>query len=275
MPTELSERMAALTAGLQPRAEALGLALDAPPLSPELELGPAAARAAAEGLAALGQAVLARAVAGGRLRLALGVALSAGERRLRLLAADSLPGLAATAQPAAFAFLLGDAPPPASDPLGLAGLLASHPPGSLDFFSHGAGSLVWLDLPLGESHPPTPGLPGWARRPCLDSQDLLRRLGGDQRIARLVVDSFREDAPRQLAALRAALAAPGERQEAIRLAHSLKGASRNTGGLMLGEVAAAVETALQHERLDEARASLLRLDWELGRLEAAWGAQSA
>lgn len=274
MPTELNERLSALAAGLQSRAQAQGLTLDASP-PPDLELGPVASRAAAEGLAALGQAALARAAAGGRLRLALGVALCAGERRLRLLAADSRPGLAAAAQPAAFGFLAGEAPSPATDPLGLAKLAADQPSGALDFLSHDEGSLVWLDLPLTEPQSPTPGLSGWTRRSCLEPQDLLRRLGGDARIAKLVIASFREDAPRQLAALGAALADPGERQEAIRVAHSLKGAARNTGGLMLGEVAAAVETALQQERLAEARACLPRLAWELARLETAWGPPSA
>ena len=61
-------------------------------------------------------------------------------------------------------------------------------------------------------------------------------------------------------------------EEALRLAHSLKGAARNVGGLMLGEVAAALETALREERRDRVGACLPRLRWELAQLEAAWTA---
>jgi len=275
MPIELKERLVALAAGLRPRVEARGLALDDPVLPLGLELGPAAAAAAMAGLSALAESTLARALPGARLHLALGAALCAGERRLRLLAADDLPGLDATEQAAAFAHLAGAGPLPARDPLGLGALAAGPAPGALDFLSHAQGSLLWLDLPLAEVLPPSPALPGWSRRPCLEPQDLLRRLGGDARIARLVVASFREDAPAQLEALRVALADPGERGQAVRIAHSLKGAARNTGGLMLGEVAAAVEAALQQDRLAEAKACLPRLAWELERLEAAWSAQGA
>lgn len=275
MPTELKAHLAALTAGLLPRVKARGLALDDLALPPGLELGPPTAAAAMAGLSALAEAALARAVPGGRLQLALGAALCAGECRLRLLAADDLPGLDAPEQAAAFAYLAGAGPPPARDPLGLCALAAGRVPGTLDFLGHAEGSLIWFDLPLAEALPPSPALPGWSRRPCLEPQDLLRRLGGDARIAKLVVASFREDAPEQLEALRAALVDPGERVQAVRLAHSLKGAACNTGGWMLGEVAAAVEAAAQQDRLAEARACLPRLAWELERLEAAWGAQGA
>lgn len=275
MPTELKERLAALAAEFRPRVEVRGLALDELALPPGLELGPAAAATAMAGLSALAEATLLRAVPGACLRLALGAALCAGERRLRLLAADDLPGLDAPEQPATFAYLAGAGPPPARDPLGLRALAAGQAPGVLDFLSRAEGSVIWLDLPLADALPPSPALPGWTRRPCLEPQDLLRRLGGDARIAKLVVASFREDAPEQLAALRAALVDPGERAQALRIAHSLKGAARNTGGLMLGEVAAAVETALQQQRVAEAEACLPRLAWELERLEAAWRAQSA
>ncbi|MBM4118358.1 Hpt domain-containing protein [bacterium] len=271
MPTALSARLAMLASALEPRAQARGLALKAAALPASLSLDPSAEAQAAAGLRALAEAVLARAGGGGELGLGAGVALCAGERRLRLLAADSLPGLSAPAQPAAFAYLAGEGPAPAGDPLGLGDLARRLPAGALDFLSRPEGSLIWLDLPLAAALAPSPALPGWSRRACLEPQDLLRRLGGDKRIAGIVIASFREVAPRQLAALAAACDEFGERQEAIRLAHSLKGASRNTGGLMLGEVAAAVEAALQQERLAEARACLPRLEWELARLDAAWG----
>lgn len=273
MAEEWQARLEALRADLGPRAAALGLELALPIPPRGLSLAPVAAAWADRSLRALAEAVLARArQAGGkgRLALALGLTASAGSAKLRALAEDALPGLPASQQPAAFAALAGEQPPPLPDPLRLGALTGEAGLAELDFLSHPGGNLLWAELPLTASGPPSPSLPGWSRRARLDRQDLLRRLGGDQRIAELVVACFREDAPRQLAALATALAS--ELEEALRIAHSLKGAARNTGGYMLGEVAAALETALRQQRVELARACLPRLRWELDRLETAWTA---
>jgi HPt (histidine-containing phosphotransfer) domain-containing protein len=273
MAVELQARLEALRADLGPRAAALGLELVLPVPPRGLSLVPAAASWADRSLRALAEAVIARArQAGGkgRLALALGLTASAGSGKLRVLADDTLPGLPESQQAAAFAALAGEQPPPQPDSLRLGALIGEAGLAELDFLSHPGGNLLWAELPLAAGGPPGPSLLGWSRRARLDRQDLLRRLGGDQRIAALVIASFREDAPRQLAALATALGS--ELEEALRIAHSLKGAARNTGGFMLGEVAAALETALRQQRAELARACLPRLRWELDRLEAAWPA---
>jgi len=270
MAAALKDRLERLGAELAPRAAATSLALRGPAPPAALALPPAAAAWAEAALRALAEAALQRARpsgGGGSLELALGVVGRAGEGRLRALALDTLPGLPEPEQAAAFAFLAGEAPPPASDPLRLAALRSESGLAELDFASAAGGSLLWTELAQAAAASAA-DLPGWSRRPRLDASDLLRRLGGDRRIAQLVVATFRADAPLQLAALATALA--GRPEEALRLAHSLKGAARNVGGLMLGEVAAAVEAALQEGRLGQAGAGLPRLRWELAQLEAAW-----
>lgn len=282
MSEALEDRLAGLLSELGPRAAAHGLALRGPELPAALALPPAAAAWAEAALRSLAGAALLRAQETGRggvLELGLGVVLAAGDGRLRALAADALPGLSEGAQAAAFAFLAGAGPPPAPDSLRLAALKGTAGLAELDFASAVGGNWLWTELALppagGAALPPAAdaALPGWSRRSRLDAQDLLRRLGGNPQIAHLVIATFRADAPLQLAALAAAL--PTRPAEALRLAHSLKGAARNVGALLLGEVAAAAEAALQAGRLERAGACLPRLHWELAQLESHWAAGTA
>ncbi len=278
----LEDRLAGLRGELGPRAAALGLALRGPDLPAALVMPPAAAAWADAALRSLAEAVLLRVQESGRggaLELGLGVVAAVGDSRLRVLAVDALPGLPEGSQAAAFTFLAGAGPPPAPDPLRLAALKGAAGLAELDFASAAGGTWLWAELALppagGAALPPAVAatLPGWSRRPRLDAQDLLRRLGSNARIAELVIATFREDAPLQLAALAAAL--PTRPAEALRLAHGLKGAARNVGGLLLGEVAAAAEAALQEGRPERADACLPRLRWELAQLESLWAAGAA
>ena len=272
MALALRDRLERLRAELAPRAEALALTLSGPSLPTALELSPAADAWAESALRALAEAACVRAGAagcGGALALGLGLARGEGGGRLRAFVIDALPGPPEPAQTAAFAYLAGEAPPPEPDPLGLAALRDEGGLGELDFASGVGGNLLWTERAQSGAAA-SAALPGWTRRPRLDAGDLRRRLGGDERIAQLVFATLRSDAPLQLAALAAALAT--RPQEALRLAHGLKGAARNVGGLMLGEVAAALEADLREGRPAWAGACLPRLRWEFARLEEALAA---
>ncbi len=271
MALALKDRLERLRVELAPRAEALALTLSGPSLPLALELPPAADDWAESALRVLAEAACSRGAAarcGGVLSLGLGVVRGQEGGRLRTFILDTLPGLPEPAQAAAFAYLAGEAPPPEPDPLGVAALRKAGGLAELDFASGAAGNLLWAER--AQVAAAATALPGWTRRPRLDADDLRRRLGGDERIAQLVVATFRGDAPQQLAALAAALAT--RPAEALRLAHSLKGAARNVGGLMLGEVAAALEVELREGRPAWAGACLPRLRWELARLDAALAA---
>lgn len=76
--------------------------------------------------------------------------------------------------------------------------------------------------------------------PGFDGSDLVDRMMGDEDLARLVVATFIEDMPRQLAALAQALGtadAPAMQMGA----HSIKGAAANVGEPSLRAIAAQLE----------------------------------
>jgi HPt (histidine-containing phosphotransfer) domain-containing protein len=92
---------------------------------------------------------------------------------------------------------------------------------------------------------------------------MLRRVGGD-RLIRDLIDLLFERAPRQIEAVRQALAA-GDAEAARRAAHALTSSAGNLGARDLQAAALAVEQAAAGETGEDA-AELLR------RLEAAWEA---
>ena len=101
-----------------------------------------------------------------------------------------------------------------------------------------------------------------------DEGVLLNLLGGDREAAAEVTAEYRADAPRQVAALRMALAA-GNAALARRQAHTLKGASANVGAEAVRAVAHAVELAAAEGELERAGALQAELALQLDRLEVA------
>jgi HPt (histidine-containing phosphotransfer) domain-containing protein len=98
----------------------------------------------------------------------------------------------------------------------------------------------------------------------IDEASLLERLMGSRALVRTVVDTFLEDAPRQLAALTASLAS-GDLEEAARHAHALKGAAAMLGADAVTRFAEALELAQRQGDLAGARAALPALEGALAR----------
>ncbi len=101
-----------------------------------------------------------------------------------------------------------------------------------------------------------------------DRAGMLERLMQDEDLARVVTESFLDDIPRQIEALRGyveAWDAPG----AERQAHTIKGSSANVSGEALRALAAEMEKAGQAGDLGSVRARMDELDREFVRLRAA------
>jgi CheY-like chemotaxis protein/HPt (histidine-containing phosphotransfer) domain-containing protein len=101
-----------------------------------------------------------------------------------------------------------------------------------------------------------------------DRAGMLERLMHDERLVQAVTDSFLDDFPRQLEALRGyidAWEAPG----AERQAHAIKGASANVGGEALRALAFEMEKAGKAGDLGSVRAHMDDLEREFVRLKEA------
>jgi PAS domain S-box-containing protein len=101
-----------------------------------------------------------------------------------------------------------------------------------------------------------------------DRAGMLERLMQDEDLARVVTESFLDDIPRQIEALRGyveAWDAPG----AERQAHTIKGSSANVSGEALRALAAEMEKAGQAGDLDSVAANMDELDREFARLREA------
>ncbi|MDW7709558.1 MAG: PAS domain S-box protein [Deferrisomatales bacterium] len=101
-----------------------------------------------------------------------------------------------------------------------------------------------------------------AEPPAFDGEGLLRRLMGDEDLARRVVCGILDEVPRQIGALRTALEA-GDAAEVERQAHSIQGISAISGAVTLRSVARAME---ENGRSGDLRGVSARL----GELEAAF-----
>jgi len=108
-----------------------------------------------------------------------------------------------------------------------------------------------------------PDATGPADSGTLDLSSLLRRVDGDEELAKEILGIFIEDTPRQVEALKRSL--EGNDFESLRrYAHSLKGAAGNVGAFRLNEIASKVEMQAR-ERMREG------LDTLVGTLEAESG----
>jgi HPt (histidine-containing phosphotransfer) domain-containing protein len=101
-----------------------------------------------------------------------------------------------------------------------------------------------------------------------DRAGLMARLMDDQDLARIVIEGFLEDVPRQIEALRGYLEA-GDAPGAERQAHTVKGASANVGGECLREVAFEMEKAGKAGDLAAIKARMAGLETEFDRLKIA------
>jgi len=101
-----------------------------------------------------------------------------------------------------------------------------------------------------------------------DRAGLVARLMGNRELARLVVGEFLADIPKQIEALKHSLAV-GETGDAIRLAHSIKGASANVGGELLRPLALELEKAGQAGDVDAMATGVPLLELEFARLKEA------
>lgn len=98
--------------------------------------------------------------------------------------------------------------------------------------------------------------------PVFDREEVRSRLMGDDALMRAVFDAFRSDLPRQLSALRQAVAA-SDHQEAARLAHALKGAAANVGGQQAQQLAGQMELLADSANLEAVTGRLDALEQAL------------
>ena len=90
----------------------------------------------------------------------------------------------------------------------------------------------------------------------------------DEDLARIVIEGFLEDIPRQIAGLKAYLEA-GDAAGTERQAHTIKGAAANVGGERLREVAFEMEKAAKAEDLSAAARHMAELEAQFDRLRQA------
>ena len=101
--------------------------------------------------------------------------------------------------------------------------------------------------------------------PDFDGPALMKRLGGDREAVRLLTAVFREDSPRQIGEVKAALAgADGPKLKAA--AHSCQGTCANLGGLGAAMLAKRVETLAAQGDFAGAAAQAVELEAAMQRL---------
>gem|GEM_PF-237799 len=105
-----------------------------------------------------------------------------------------------------------------------------------------------------------------AAEPVFDEAVLLNLLGGDHESAAEIVHEFLADVPRQVEALRAALAA-GDAAQARMQAHTLKGASANVGAGALRAVAYRAEKAAADGDLELLGGLMPQIERQAARLQ--------
>lgn len=98
-----------------------------------------------------------------------------------------------------------------------------------------------------------------------DAAQAMQAVGGDRELLKLIADTFRDEGPKLVHDLRAAV----DRQEVAtvrRLAHTLKGNSRTLGGVAVSEAALRLEEMAQREDLSQTTDLLAVLEKECAAL---------
>ncbi len=98
--------------------------------------------------------------------------------------------------------------------------------------------------------------------------ELLRMVGDDREFLADLIDTYLEDAPKQLAAMREAVAAD-DPAALVRPAHTLKSNSRNLGATALAELSRELESMGEATSLERARDLVDRTETEFGRVRSA------
>jgi len=101
--------------------------------------------------------------------------------------------------------------------------------------------------------------------PVFDREGFLRRVMGDEELAAVVLDGFRDDLPRLLARLDEALKA-GDTEKVALAAHSIKGSSANVGAEALRKAATLAEDAARTRELEKIQPHMVSLAREYARL---------
>jgi len=114
--------------------------------------------------------------------------------------------------------------------------------------------------------PSVPSVPSQQR--IFNAAELLKRVEGDETVARKILDAFLADAPEQIQGLEEAWKSK-DAQTMRRRAHSLKGASATIGAAALSQTALRIEEGAEAGRLDEAASFLPALKGEFETLKPA------
>ncbi len=112
----------------------------------------------------------------------------------------------------------------------------------------------------------TPDAPGGPR--ALEPIELAARVEGDRDLLHDLIDIFRENCPKQLGALREAVAS-NDAKEIAAASHALKGMLANLAGRRASAAAARLEQSARRGELEKAREGLVGLGREIARLAAA------
>ncbi|HEC17110.1 MAG TPA: hybrid sensor histidine kinase/response regulator [Sedimenticola sp.] len=115
---------------------------------------------------------------------------------------------------------------------------------------------------------PVPALPEGMDDPVFDHAAVRERLLGDEELICTVAGAFLSDLPGQIEQLRSVVAA-GDMPRIIALAHKIKGASANVGGMALSTVARMMEQAGKAGELEAVRRGLPELEQRIAQLKAA------
>jgi CheY-like chemotaxis protein len=118
---------------------------------------------------------------------------------------------------------------------------------------------------------PPPAVPEEQEVPVLNTAQALEVTGGNASILKRVTKVFLGNIPGEVDQLKQAIEA-GQREEARRLAHSIKGASASLGGSRTQRVAFQIEQAAQIPDLDQAKALFPAFRTEFDRLIEALSA---
>jgi PAS domain S-box-containing protein len=123
---------------------------------------------------------------------------------------------------------------------------------------------IWLPVaegatPIVETPPPISSCASAEEAAVFDTVSLLERKEDDRDLARIVLEEFLDDAPRQIQSLKDRLES-GDAPDSARLAHSIKGASASVGGEQLRKLALELEKTADAGKLDTVKGRMAELD---------------